>query len=554
MENISRMATNMISSNWNFTGVGTATPQTHRGLKKELLSSSETSMHEIGRDSGVFLVASTRESTVESVQATDDETISKMNNTASDETLGEKVEEMKLQVTENEQTKPAEDLATQRAKKAQSVSYAGKRDSLLSCTSKEIESEFVLSDTEVLMRSPSAGGETFKVDTKPRKKAKKSDGMKKRFPRFGRRKSQEQPKKEEKVIRASTENTGAVGFIKYRDADGVVRFAQVSAGERQHGEEWGDTEDELEAEPNIPEEEEPTEEQPGDGKQEAEAADLITRPSEDRPRSADDTQMNETRETDKTVDVNETRADVNEAQTTVETGSRGAEVEKDKEREREETDDKINEEIGKESKNQSKEETNKATNEETNEATHEETSEANSEEREVEKSATDALEKPETESNLFASPVRKRTIKPADSWIRRRSAMSRNLDDHKPPTANTPEIKPAGFLVTQSPFMQKVPHAQGSPSKVAIQKNQLQQVNVPLTPTYMQGKKEGRTRSENRAGGGHTDKLIEEIVRLGKKNGYGQYEVEHGVLRKELGNDIGNFSATLLAAKRLQVS
>lgn len=40
---------------------------------------------------------------------------------------------------------------------------------------------------------------------------------------------------------------------------------------------------------------------------------------------------------------------------------------------------------------------------------------------------------------------------------------------------------------------------------------------------------------------------------MGKKNGYGQYEVEHGVLRKELGNDIGNFSATLLAAKRLQI-
>ena len=47
--------------------------------------------------------------------------------------------------------------------------------------------------------------------------------------------------------------------------------------------------------------------------------------------------------------------------------------------------------------------------------------------------------------------------------------------------------------------------------------------------------------------------LIEEIVRLGKKNSSGQYEVEHGVLRTESGNAIGNFSATLLAAKRLQV-
>ena len=499
MENISRMATNMISSNWNFTGMGTATPQSHRGLKKEPLSSSETSINEVGRDSGVFLVASTRESTVESMQATDDDTVSKTENNALEETLGEKVkneEEMKLQLTENEQTRPAEeayrstaeDVTTQKAKKAPSMSYAGKRDSVVSCTSRETESEFVLSDTEVLMRTPSAGGETFKVDTKPRKKSggKKSDGAKKRFPRFGRRKSKEQPKEEEKVTRASTENTGAVGFIKYRDADGVVRFAQVSAEEQQHGEQTGDTEaaiDELEAEPDIPEEEEPTEEQlQRESKHEVahQIAPPETQQTEEKPSSGDDVnktqEMNETQEMNKTPEVNDTpevneTPGVNEAQIAMESDE--AEVEEGKESEWEE----------------------------------------NKEETEAETADTDTMENPETESDLLTSPVRKRTLKPADSWIRRQSAMSRNLDDHKPAAATATKVKPAeearttaGSLVTQSPFMKKIPHTiQESPSKAVAE---LQQVSeeVPLTLQDMQGN-EGRMSSESRVGGGNTDKV-----------------------------------------------
>lgn len=496
MENISRMAKNMISSNWNFTGMGTSTPQSHRGLKRDR-PSSESSINDVGRDSGVFVVASARQSTVDSLGENNDKTGRESEKTATSNASGSKVteeSETKMLVTEETNIKrddetrkaPAEDVVRPRTRKALSMSHVGKRDSVISATSRETDSDYdVLSDTEVFMRTQSSGAETFKIDTRPRKKSsgKQRDSSKKRFPRFGRRKSKEQPKKEDKVIRASTENTGAVGFIKYRDADGVVRFAQVTDEEmkrRQLLEEGEDTEDvidQLEGEPDIPEEEEPAEE-----KLETEVKQQVI----------DQQELPKTQQPEVKTSNEE---ELNHVETELEKASK------------EEKLNHVETEMEKASKEEDVNVEHAAVNVEDEEVSAEE------EEMIDETTDIDTVEMTEIDSDIKTSPVRKRTLKPADSWIRRQSALSRSFDDRKQVTVQVTNVKPAeearkaaGSLVTQSPFIRKTPRVQGSPSKTISERSELLQIKEAV-PFPLDDVDEKERKPTSGPKGGTTDKV-----------------------------------------------